>query len=167
MSLISPDSGLLIWMTLIFAVVFFILAKFGFPLITGMVDKRAERINESLRKAEEAEQRLSGLAAEQEALLEKTRQEQVRILAEADRQKDQIVALAREQAEQEAAKVMDSAREQIARERDAAVRDIRSKVSLLSVELAGKVIRKNLSDDASQLELLDKMAEEASHTHLN
>ena len=56
MSLITPDFGLLVWMTLIFGIVLFILAKFGFPVITSMVDKRSARIEESLRKAEEAQQ---------------------------------------------------------------------------------------------------------------
>ena len=58
MSLVTPDFGLLFWMTLIFAIVFFVLAKWGFPAITGMVDKRSERINESIEKAREAEKML-------------------------------------------------------------------------------------------------------------
>ena len=63
MSLVTPDFGLLVWMTLIFAIVFFVLAKWGFPAITGMVDKRSERINESIEKAREAEKMLSEMAA--------------------------------------------------------------------------------------------------------
>lgn len=71
MSLITPDFGLLVWMTLIFAIVFFVLAKFGFPAITSMVDKRSARIEDALKKADEAEKRLSGLAQEHDALMEK------------------------------------------------------------------------------------------------
>ena len=83
MSLITPDFGLLVWMTLIFAIVFFVLAKFGFPAITSMVDKRSARIEDALKKADEAEKRLSGLAQEHDALMEKTKLEQSRMLKEA------------------------------------------------------------------------------------
>ncbi|MBR4480109.1 MAG: F0F1 ATP synthase subunit B, partial [Bacteroidales bacterium] len=83
MSLVTPDFGLLFWMTLIFAIVFFVLAKWGFPAITGMVDKRSERINESIEKAREAEKMLSEMAERQAAMLEETRAEQGRILREA------------------------------------------------------------------------------------
>ena len=65
MNLITPDSGLLFWMVLIFGIVFFILAKCGFPAITGMVDERNKHIDESLRLAEEAQVRMSKLAEEQ------------------------------------------------------------------------------------------------------
>ena len=83
MSLITPDFGLIFWMVIIFGVLFFILTKFGFPIITGMVDKRAERITESIRKADEAEAKLAGLADEQQALIARARLEQSRILKEA------------------------------------------------------------------------------------
>ena len=73
MSLITPDFGLLVWMTLIFGIVFFVLAKWGFPMITDSVQKRADRINESIAKAREAEEKLRNLASEQEALVEKAR----------------------------------------------------------------------------------------------
>ena len=83
MNLITPDTGLLFWMVLIFGIVFFILAKWGFPAITGMVDKRNEHISESLRLADEARERMSHLAEEQKALIAETKAEQSRILKEA------------------------------------------------------------------------------------
>ena len=98
MSLITPDFGLLVWMTLIFGIVLFILAKFGFPVITSMVDKRSARIEESLRKAEEAQQRLDGLAREHDELIEKTKLEQSRMLREASEAGEKIVAGARARA---------------------------------------------------------------------
>ena len=69
MNLMLPDSGLLFWMTIIFAIVFFILAKFGFPVITGMVDRRTKRIDDAIAAARKAEESLAGLAQEQERLL--------------------------------------------------------------------------------------------------
>ena len=80
MSLITPDFGLLVWMTLIFGIVFFVLAKWGFPMITGSVEKRAQRIGESIKAAKEAEEKLRNLAEEQSRMIEETRQEQSRIL---------------------------------------------------------------------------------------
>ena len=83
MDLMIPDSGLLFWMTIIFALVFFILAKFGFPIITGMVEKRAKRINDSLEAARIAEEALANLQNEQERLISQTRAEQTRLMQEA------------------------------------------------------------------------------------
>ena len=162
MSLITPDFGLLVWMTLIFGIVFFILAKFGFPAITGMVDKRGAHIEESLRKAEEAEQRLAGLAQEQAKMIEEARQEQNRILKEAAAARDQIVAQAKQQAEDEASKIIAHAKTEIVAERESAMRDISRQVSLISVEVAEKIIRQKLQDTAEQQALVDRLVDEVS-----
>ena len=95
MSLITPDFGLLVWMTLIFGIVFFVLAKWGFPMITGSVEKRAQRIGESIKAAKEAEERLRNLAEEQSRMIEEARQEQSRILKEASASRDSIVEQAK------------------------------------------------------------------------
>ena len=108
MSLITPDFGLIFWMTLIFAIVFFIVAKFGFPVITGMAGKRADKIAEGLRKAEEAEQRFAELSRSCEAMLSQTREKQAEMLKEATRSGEQIVAEAKAQAQKEAAKLLES-----------------------------------------------------------
>lgn len=167
MSLISPDSGLLIWMTLIFAIVFFILAKFGFPIITGMVDKRSDRIDASIAKAREAEQKLAHLADEQAAMIEQTRQEQGRILREATETREKILSQAREDAQQEAVKLLQNAKTQIEAERETAIREIRRQVAMISVEVAEKVVRKDLGDDSGQASLLDRLVEEASKLHMS
>ncbi|MBS7273530.1 MAG: F0F1 ATP synthase subunit B [Bacteroidales bacterium] len=167
MSLITPDFGLLFWMTLIFGIVFFVLAKFGFPAITGMVEKRSGKIEDSLRKADEAEKKLASIAREQERLLEEARLEQSRILKEASEAREKIISTAREEASREAEKIFNTAKTQIAAERESAIRDIRHQVSLISLELAEKVIRKKLEDGNEQLALLDRMVDEASKTRLN
>lgn len=162
MSLITPDFGLLFWMTVVFAIVFFILAKFGFPIITGMVEKRSERINESIAKAREAEARLEGLAEEHKRMVEEARQEQNRILKEAAQSRDSMLADARAQARDEASRILADAKLQIAAERESALRDIRKEVAVLSVNIAEKVIRKDLQSDASQRELIDRLVDEIS-----
>ena len=115
MSLITPDFGLLVWMTLIFGIVFFVLAKWGFPMITGSVEKRAQRIGDSIKAAKEAEEKLRNLAEEQSRMIEETRQEQSRILKEAAASRDNIVEQAKVQAREEASRILDQARTQISR----------------------------------------------------
>lgn len=167
MSLLVPDSGLLFWMLISFGVVFFILAKFGFPVITRMVEKRNDHIAGSLRAAEEAQKKLAGLAEEQAALIEKTRLEQGRLIKEASETRDAIVAQAKEQASREAAAMIEHAKTEIAAERESAIRDIRSQVASISVEVAEKIVRKDLGDAGSQQALLDRLVDEASKARLS
>ena len=167
MSLITPDFGLIFWMVIIFGAVFFILAKFGFPVITRMVEKRNDHIAGSLKAAEEAQRKLAGLAEEQAALIEKTRLEQGRLIKEASETRDAIVAQAKEQASREAAAMIEHAKTEIAAERESAIRDIRSQVASISVEVAEKIVRKDLGDAGSQQALLDRLVDEASKARLS
>ena len=161
MNLMLPDSGLLFWMTIIFAIVFFILAKFGFPIITGMVEKRNKRIDDALEAARTAEEALARLSQEQERLLAEAKAEQSRILQEASQQRDSMIAKAQEEARTEAVKILDEAKIRIQEEKEAALRDVRREVATLSLAIAEKVIRKELSDDKEQMELIGKMTDEA------
>ena len=147
-------------MTLIFGIVFFILAKWGFPMITDSVQKRADRINASIKAAKEAEEKLRNLAAEQSEMIEEARKEQARILKEAAASRDMIVEQAKVQAKDEATKIMDHARTQIAADKESALRDIRKEVALLSVSVAEKVLKKDLEDSGSQTELVNRLVDE-------
>lgn len=160
MNLITPDSGLLFWMVLIFGIVFFLLWKFGFPIITDMVDKRTAHIDQSLRLAREAEQRMQDLAREQEALIEKTRNEQGQILKEANRTRAEIIAKAEAEASDRAGQLLEQARQEIAAEKESALRDIRKEVALLSVGIAEKILRKDLSSDERQTAYIDRLLDE-------
>lgn len=161
MSLITPDFGLLFWMTLIFAIVFFILAKFGFPLITGMVKKRSDSIEKSLRDAEEARRTLKELASEQKKLIEEARKEQARILNEAAAAGDKIVQEARDRAREQTAAMIEQALEDIRIEQETARRQLSSEVTNLSIEVAEKLLRGHLSSAERQNALIDKLIEEA------
>ena len=162
MNLMLPDSGLLFWMTLIFLVVFLILAKFGFPVITGMVEKRRARINDAIEAAAKAENAIEHLNQEQERIIAQTRDEQARLMKEAAAERDRMIAAAREQARQEAQKIMDEAKVRIAEEKEDALRDMRREVSLLSLSIAEQVIRKELKSDEGQRQLVDKLVDEMS-----
>lgn len=149
-------------MTLIFGIVFFVLAKWGFPMITGSVEKRAARIGDSIKAAKEAEEKLRNLAEEQSRMIEETRQEQSRILKEAAASRDNIVEQAKVQAREEASRILDQARTQIAAEKESALRDVRKEVALLSVSVAEKVLKKSLSDADGQSALVDRLVDEVS-----
>ena len=152
-----PDSGLLFWMTVIFGLVLLILTKFGFPMITGMVEKRNKRINDSLEAARIADEALANLQQEQERLISETRSEQARLMQEAAAERDRMIAQAQEQARAEAQKIMDDARVRINEEKEAVMKEIRNEVAKVSLSIAEKVVRKDLSSDASQKELVDKL----------
>ena len=167
MNLITPDSGLVVWMTIIFAIVFFILAKFGFPVITSMVKKRNDKIHDSLAAARLAEEKLATLAHEQQELIEKARAEQAALLKEAAVARDNLIAQAKQQAREEADKIIQNAKLEIAAEREEALKDVRAQVAELSLDVAEKVIRKTLEGSNEQVELVDRLIEEATRSKVN
>ena len=160
MDLMLPDTGLLFWMTVIFGLVLFILAKFGFPLITGMVEKRNKRINDSLEAARTAEQAIAHLKEEQERIITETRTEQSRLMQEAAAERDRMIAQAQYQARAEAQKIMEDAKERISQEKEAAMKELRNEVAKMSISIAEKVVRKDLASDAAQKDLVDKLLDE-------
>ena len=166
MSLLTPDFGLLFWMVVIFGIVFFLLAKFGFPVITKAVQTRSDHIADSLKAADEAQARLAGLADEQAKMIEETRLEQSRILKEASETRERIIAQAQEEAAAEAAKLLEHAKVEIAAERESAIRDIRRQVAMISVEVAEKIVRKDLEEGDGQLALLDRLVDEAEQAQI-
>ena len=161
-SILTPDFGLFFWMLVAFLVVFLLLAKFGFPVITGMVEERKNFIDESLRKAHEAQERLANIEKEGESILQEAREKQAQILREAAETRDAIVEQAQEKARTEGARLLDDAKIAIEQEKKAAIADIRSQVAALSVEIAEKVLKQNLKDEKSQMDLIDRMLDEIS-----
>ena len=161
-SILTPDFGLFFWMLVAFLVVFLLLAKFGFPVITHMVEERKNYIDESLRKAHEAQERLANIEKEGESILQEAREKQAQILKEAAETRDAIVEKAQEKARAEGARLLDDAKTAIEQEKKAAIADIRAQVATLSVEIAEKVLRQNLKDDKSQMDLIDRMLDDVS-----
>ena len=160
MSLVTPDIGLLFWMVVIFGIVFFLLWKFGFPIITDMVEKRSAHIDERLKLAREAEIRMQDLAREQQQLIDQSKLEQTRILQEATRTRAEIIAKAEQEAADKAEQLLRKARTEIEAEKESALRDIRKEVAELSVGIAEKVIRKELSSDKAQMDYVDRLVDE-------
>ena len=161
-SILTPDLGLLFWMLIAFLVVFFVLAKYGFPAIINMVDERKRYIDESLQKAHEASERLENIKQEGEAILQEAREKQAQMLKEAAETRDAIVEKAQEKAREESARMLNDAKVEIEQQKQAAIADIREQVATLSVKIAEKVLKQNLKDDKSQMDLIDRMLDDVS-----
>ena len=160
MGLLIPDPGLVFWMVLVFGVVFFVLAKFGFPVIIQMVDKRKAYIDDSLKSAREANKKLAEIRVESEKILTQAHDEQAAILKSAAETRKRIIDEAKEQARMESDRMMEEVKKQIATEKESAIRDIRRQVAVLSVGIAEKVMRNKLSDEKEQAELIDRLMDE-------
>ena len=165
MSLLLPDSGLVFWMTIVFLVVFFILWRWGFPSIIKMVNERKNYIDESLAKAEEANLRLANIQKQGEELLMEAREKQAQILREASQTRDSIVEQAQEKAHEESARILSEAKAEIESQKQAAIRDIRSQVAELSVQIAEKILRKQLTTSAEQAQLIDSLLDEVASSN--
>ena len=149
-------------MLLAFVVVFFVLAKFGFPVITGMVDKRKQFIDESLVNAHKANERLAQVEQEGESILHDAREKESSILKEAAETREAIVEKAHQKAQEDSARLLSDAKAEIANEKQNALREIRSDVSMLSVKIAEQILREKLSTNEKQMELIDKMLDNVS-----
>lgn len=161
-AVLTPDLGLLFWMLVAFLVVFFVLAKFGFPAIVGMVEERKKYIDESLQKAHEANEKLASITAQSEKMLTDARERSAQIVKEAAATRDNIIAAAQEKARDEGARMIQEAKQLIEGEKQAALQEIRGEVAKLSISVAEKILRKQLSDEASQMQYVDKLLDEVS-----
>lgn len=162
MDLLIPDSGLLFWMTVVFLIVFVILRKAGFGAIVKMVTKRKAFIDESLKKAHEANEKLANIQKEGESILQEAREKQAAILKEAADTRDAIVEKAQDKAREEGARLLSDAKAQIETEKQNAIREIRGQVAELSVLIAEKVLKAKLSDDKAQMDMINRLLDEVS-----
>lgn len=162
MDLLIPDSGLLFWMTVVFLIVFVILRKAGFGAIVKMVTERKSFIDESLKKAHEANEKLANIQKEGESILQQAREQQAIILKEAAETRDAIVEKAQDKAREEGARLLSEAKAQIETEKQNAIRDIRQQVAELSVQVAEKVLKQKLSSDKEQMDMINRLLDEVA-----
>ena len=161
-SILTPDLGLLFWMLLAFVVVFLVLAKYGFPAILNMVDSRYRFINDNLRKAKEAAERLEHIKDEGESILQEAREKQAAIIKEATATRDAIIEKAQEKARVEGARLIEDAKAEIESQKQAAISDIRRQVAELSIEISEKILKDKLGDDKAQMEYIDRILDEVT-----
>ena len=162
MDLLIPSTGLLFWMSVVFIIVFLILLKWGFPVIIKMVDDRKTYIDNSLRKAQEANERLANIQKEGESILLEAREKQAAILKEASSTRDKIIEQAQDKAREEGARLLSDARAQIEGEKQNAIREIRNQVAVLSVNIAEKILKSNLSSDDKQMDMINRLLDDYS-----
>jgi len=162
MSLLTPDAGLLFWMLISFGAVFFILAKYGFPVIVKMVEERRAYIQQSLDAAKAADIKLEELKRESDAIIASARAEQTKILHEANVFRESMLSSAKEEAGKLTSKLIDDAKKEIEREREKSMKMISNQVAALSVDIAGKVIRRELEADDAHMDLIEKYIKETT-----
>ena len=162
MDLLIPSTGLLFWMTIVFLIVLAVLWKWGFPAITKMVKERKDYIDDSLRKAHEANEKLANIQKEGESILQEAREKQAAVLKEATATRDAIIAKAENQAKDRGAQLINDAKAEIEQEKQQAIREIRGQVAELSVKIAEKIIKQQLATDDKQMELINKILDEVA-----
>ena len=160
MELITPDFGLLFWMTLAFGIVFFILAKFAFPVINGMLKKREEEINNALELAERTHKEMEQLQANNEQLLQQAKEERMKMLNEAKQLSDKFIEEAKNKANEEKDRIIENAKEIIEHEKMAATTEIKNQIADISIKVAEKIIAKKLDSDKEQLDYINRLLEE-------
>ncbi|MGP8217735.1 MAG: F0F1 ATP synthase subunit B [Bacteroidia bacterium] len=162
MDLILPSFGLIFWMTLTFVIVFVILKKFAWKPILGALKDREKSIQDALDSAEKAKQEMAQLQASNEKILMEARAERDSLLKEARETKDTIINEAKGKAHKEAEKLIQDARDAIQNEKAAAMSELKNQVATLSIEIAEKILKTELSSDDKQKALVNTMLKEVS-----
>jgi len=162
MDLITPEIGLIFWTALTFAILLFVLRKFAWKPILGAVSDREEGIKTALASAEEAKREMENLQADNERILKEARLEREAMLKEARELKDKMITDAKEEAQVQAGKMIEQAQAAIESEKKSAMAELKNHVAGLSVEIAEKVVRAELSNKNKQLELVEDMLAEAT-----
>jgi len=160
MELFTPEAGLIFWMLIVFLTVLFVLWKFAWPSITKAIANREKYINDSVKAADEAFSKLESIKEERNMILSKAREEQNTLLKEVQVLREKLIEDAKNQARMEADKLIADARQSILAEKEQALKEVRNQVALLSIGIAGKVLRKNLESEKSQMELVDQILDE-------
>jgi F-type H+-transporting ATPase subunit b len=162
MSLLKPEFGLLFWMLFNFLIVFGLLAKFGFPIITKMVSERQAHITQSLEAAAQANKQLDGIKQTAQEMLAQARRQQAEVMKKALAEGEQIVRAAQQKAAEESEKLLEQARKNIELQKEKALNEINAQVALLSVDIAEKILRRQLADKSAQESFIVQMLDEAA-----
>ena len=162
MDLVTPDIGLVFWTFISFLVLFFLLKRFAWKPIVGTVNDREQSIREALASAEAAKKEMENISADNERILKEARAERETMLKEAREIGAKKISEAEEEAKAKADKMIASAKEAIETEKKAAIAELKNQVASLSVEIAEKVVKAELSDKDKQLKLVENMIDDAT-----
>lgn len=162
MDLIKPEFGLIFWSLVTFVILLIVLRKFAWNPILGAVEEREEGIKTALASAEGARKDMENLKADNERILQEARNERETMLKEAREMKNKMISDAKEEAQSQANKMIAQAQEAIEGEKKAAVAELKSHVAGLSLDIAEKVVRNELSNKDKQLKLVEDMLGDAT-----
>ena len=150
MELVNPGIGLVVWMTLAFAAILYILGKYAWKPIMTALKERESSIHDALNSAEKAKEEMQKMKFSNEALLQEAKNERDAILATARKIKETIIEESKQKASEEANRIIVSAKESIQNEKMAAMTDLKNQLAELSLEVAKKILKKELSDPEKQ-----------------
>jgi len=160
-ALLSPNPGLVLWMIIVFSCLVFLLRKFAWkPIINGLKEREGE-IEGALRMAEETRAEMAKLKSDNDRLIAEARKERDEIIKEAKDASNRLIAQAKEDAQAQSARILDDARASIAHERDVMLAQVKKDVAGLSLEIAEKVLRKELSDKDAQQSYVNTLIADA------
>jgi F-type H+-transporting ATPase subunit b len=154
MDLLIPEVGLVVFQTIAFLLLMFVLTKFAWKPVLAAIKERENSIDDALNKAELAKQEMARLTSQNEELMKQARAERDEILKEAKILKDSIVNEAKTSAQTEGAKLIQKARIEIENQKKAALAELKGQVSALSLDIAERVLRSQLDDKAKQQDLV-------------
>ena len=162
MELVTPGIGLIFWQTVTFLIVLFLLSKFAWKPIAASLRQREDSIESALRMADQAKLEMQALKADNEKLLQEARMERDRILREASAAGNALVEEARNKANEEGTRMIENAREAIINERKAAITEVRNTAATLSIEIAERILKHELKDQAAQQALVNDYIKEVN-----
>ena len=162
MDLVTPGFGLDFWTTLTLLLLIVLLRKFAWKPILNAVDSRNQQIEESLKAADLAKEEMAKLNDENKKILEQAMDERKRIISDAQEANKEIIAKAKTDAQKEADKIIDSARATIVHEKNVALSQIKDLMADLSIDVAKKVLERELSDDAKQREYAESVLKDVN-----
>jgi F-type H+-transporting ATPase subunit b len=160
MELLNPGFGLVFWTAITFLILLIILRKFAWKPILDAVDEREKSISESLEAADQAKTDMLHLKEDNKQMMKEAREQRDQMLRDAQDMKKRLIADATDEAGKKSAEMIAKAQESIRSEKNAAIKELKSQVGLLSIEIAEKVIKAELKDEKSQKALVEKMLKE-------
>lgn len=160
MELLTPEGGLVFWMFVAFILLFLVLAKWGWPVIIKMMDKRAATIDQGVEDARKAREQLDNAREEAKKYVREAQAKQSDMLREAAKMKTEIIEEACREAQEAAKHEMDQARQAIDQARKEAELQFRNEVGRFSIDIAEKMVREKMKDDKAQSKLVDKLLDE-------
>jgi len=159
-SVIRPEPGLIFWSTLIFIIFWVVVGKFAFKPIAKALKSREDQIQDALDEAKRAREEMQNLSAENENMLNEAREERLKMMNEAKGLGEKLISDAKVKAKLEANKIVEKAKEDIISQKNEALLEVKDKVGSIALEVAEKVIRKELSKDSGHKDYVDSMIDE-------